>query len=90
MAVTKDDDGKRDPIARNVGEDAAVAVEPDDADRGSTADGAGDAETRDGTGVCPIDAFGGGGAAGGIDDRGNRTVDALGNGANVEGIGVGL
>lgn len=88
MAGTDDDDGNREPIARNVGEDADV--EPDNTDRCSTGGGVGDTDTRDGMGVCPMDASGGGGAAGGIDDRGKRTVDAWGEGATDDGMGVGL
>lgn len=87
MAGTDDDEGKREPIARNVGADPEV----DDTDRCSTAGGAGDAETRDGIGVCPMVTSGGGGVAGGMDDRGKRTVDTLGEGEGTtdDGIGVG-
>jgi hypothetical protein len=70
-------------------EDADVDVDPDNADFGSTPGGAGDVETRDGNGVCPIDASRGGGG-GGIDDRGKRTVDADAKCGAVEGTGVGL
>ena len=87
IACTDDDDGKREPIARNVGE--AAEVELEDAERCSTAGGVGDTETRDGIGVCPMDTSGGGGADDISDDRGKRTVDALGEDAIDDGIGVG-
>jgi len=57
------------------------------ADRGSTADGVGDSDTRGGSGVCPIGASGiAVGLGGGMAERGTRTVAAV---AKFDGIGVG-
>jgi hypothetical protein len=60
---------------------------PDPLDLGSTEGGAGDVLARDEFGVCPIDASNVIGFGGGTDDRGKRTVEAVGD--TFDGIGVG-
>lgn len=81
-----DDDDVVDRGRVNVGDPAGDELAA--AERTSTGGGAGEPETRGGSGVCPMGVSAADGPGGGMADRGTRKVAAEGL-AVTDGIGVG-